>query len=65
MMLDTNQPIGPLALADTIGFDILLFVLEGLHKERGEGKYRPVPLLNKMVRAGYPGRKSSKGFYDY
>ena len=65
MMLGANHPIGPLALADMVGLDTLLFVLEGLHKELGEDKYRPASLLRKMVRAGYLGRKSGKGFYDY
>jgi 3-hydroxybutyryl-CoA dehydrogenase len=65
MVLGANHPIGPLALADVVGLDTLLLVLEGLHKELGEDKYRPAPLLRKMVRAGHFGRKSSKGFYDY
>ena len=65
MVLGANHPIGPLALADMVGLDTLLLVLEGLHQELGEDKYRPAPLLRKMVRAGYLGRKSGKGFYDY
>lgn len=65
MTLGANHPIGPLALADMVGLDTLLFVLEGLHRELGEAKYRPAPLLRKMVRAGYLGRKSGKGFYEY
>lgn len=65
MMLGANHPIGPLALADMVGLDTILFVLEGFHRELGEDKYRPSTLLRKMVRAGYLGRKSGKGFYDY
>ncbi len=65
MMLGANHPIGPLALADMVGLDTLLFVMESLHRELGEDKYRPAPLLRKMVRAGYLGRKSGKGFFDY
>jgi 3-hydroxybutyryl-CoA dehydrogenase len=65
MVLGANHPIGPLALADLVGLDTLLLVLEGLHQELGEDKYRPAPLIRKMVRAGYLGRKSGKGFYNY
>jgi 3-hydroxybutyryl-CoA dehydrogenase len=65
MVLGANHPIGPLALSDMIGLDTLLHVLDGLHKEFGEDKYRPAPLLRKMVRAGYFGRKNGKGFYNY
>ena len=65
MKLGMNHPIGPLALADLIGLDVCLSVMNVLHGEFGDSKFRPCPLLTKMVDAGYLGRKSGKGFYDY
>ena len=65
MKLGMNHPMGPLALADMVGLDVVLFVLEVLQRDLGEDKYRAAPLLRKMVDAGYLGRKSGKGFYEY
>jgi 3-hydroxybutyryl-CoA dehydrogenase len=64
MRLGCNHPIGPLALADLVGLDTQLRVSEGLHRELGD-KYRPSPLVRKLVRAGNLGRKSGRGVYDY
>ncbi|MDO4217856.1 MAG: 3-hydroxybutyryl-CoA dehydrogenase [Bacteroidales bacterium] len=65
MKLGANHPMGPLALGDLIGLDVCLAIMEVLHREYGDDKYRPHPLLRKMVRAGLLGRKSGEGFYKY
>jgi 3-hydroxybutyryl-CoA dehydrogenase len=65
MKLGMNHPMGPLALADLIGLDVCLDILEVLHKGLGDDKYRPCPLLRRYVAAGRLGKKTKKGFYDY
>src|SRR5271165_2519065 len=65
MKLGCNHPIGPLALADMIGLDVLLAVMQTLHDEFADSKYRPCPLLREMVAAGYMGRKTGRGVYSY
>jgi len=65
MKLGANHPIGPLALADLIGLDVCLSVMENLHGEFGDPRYRPCPLLRKYVRAGFLGRKTKRGFFVY
>ena len=65
MKLGANHPLGPLALADLVGLDICLAIMEVLHAETGEDKYRPHPLLRKMTRGGLLGRKSGRGFFEY
>ena len=65
MKLGMAHPMGPLALADFIGLDVCLAILEVLHNGLGDDKYRPAPLLRRMVAAGYLGRKSGRGFYEY
>jgi 3-hydroxybutyryl-CoA dehydrogenase len=61
----TNVPMGPLQLADFIGLDTCLAIMEVLHSGLGDSKYRPAVLLRQMVDAGWMGKKSGKGFYDY
>jgi len=65
MKLGMNHPLGPLALADLIGLDTCLSIMEVLHQGLGDSKYRPCPLLRKMVKAGTLGRKCGRGFYEY
>lgn len=65
MKLGANHPMGPLALGDLIGLDVCLAIMEVLHQEYGDDKYRPHPLLKKMVRANLLGRKTGEGFYKY
>jgi 3-hydroxybutyryl-CoA dehydrogenase len=65
MRLGCNQPIGPLALADLIGLDTLLAIMEAFHEGFSDSKYRPAPLLKEMVAAGWLGRKSGRGFFTY
>lgn len=65
MKLGANHPLGPLALADLIGLDVCLSIMETLYNEFSDSKYRPAPLLKKKVRAGHLGRKTGEGFYQY
>jgi 3-hydroxybutyryl-CoA dehydrogenase len=65
MVLGTNQPLGPLALADMIGLDTVLAIAEVLHRELGDDKYRPAPLLRRYVAAGWLGKKTRRGFFEY
>lgn len=65
MMLGANHPMGPLALSDFIGNDIVLAIMDTLYRETGDSKYRACPLLKKYVRAGYLGKKTGRGFYNY
>ena len=65
MMLGTNQPIGPLALIDLIGLDVTIDVMDVFYEEFQDSKFRAAPLMRQMVRAGWLGRKSGRGFYEY
>jgi 3-hydroxybutyryl-CoA dehydrogenase len=65
MKLGMGHPMGPLTLADFIGLDVCLAILEVMHEGLGDPKYRPCPLLRKLVQAGYLGRKTKHGFYVY
>jgi 3-hydroxybutyryl-CoA dehydrogenase len=65
MKLGMNHPMGPLTLADFIGLDVCLDIMEVLYRGFSDPKYRPCPLLKRMVRAGYLGRKSGRGFFEY
>ena len=65
MKFGANHPMGPLALGDLIGFDVCLAIMDVLYSETGDSKYRANSLLRKYVRAGWLGRKTEKGFYDY
>jgi len=63
--LGLNHPLGPLALADLIGLDTCLFIAEMLHRDLGDPKYRPAPILRQHVEAGWLGKKTGRGFYTY